>query len=202
MKALFLVILSVVSVICARAEYPEPTVNRLVDSIRAELPKGWTVSYDKECAWLEICRDEAVLASLVLSNDPDVEEPEENHFAFAFRVVAAIRPTEYRRLKAKNRQIQKRVDAVYKIIRRRYVFDNFGRFEATTNAEKAIVARYETLRDSLRPLPDFYFGDISLDWGFNALEQPILRVTDDRIRDECTKIEEKVVKLLSKYDAA
>jgi len=71
-----------------------------------------------------------------------------------------------------------------------------------TNEENAAVARYEVLKKSLHTLPDFYFDEISLKWEVNSPDNPIISVTDDRIRDECTRVQEKVVKLLSKYEVA
>jgi hypothetical protein len=184
------------------ASADEPTVNRLLRGVRAELPEGWTASYDKEHAWLEVSRIEAVLALSALPNGPGGEKPERRTFAFAFHVVAAVHPTEYRRLRAENAQIQKKATALYEDLIRKRVSHKFDSFSPSTDEEKAVVAQYEALKTSLHPLPDFYFEAIGLKWGSNSPDNPVIRVTDDRVRDECTRVQEKVVKLLSKYEGA
>jgi hypothetical protein len=184
------------------ASADEPTVNRLLRSVRAELPKGWTASHDNERAWLEVSRVEAVLAISTLPNEPGGEKPERRTFAFAFRVVAAVHPTEYRRLSAENAQVQKKATALYEDLIRKRVSHKFDSFSPSTDEEKAAVAQYEALKKSLHPLPDFYFEAISLKWKFNSPDNPMIRVTDDSVRDECTRVQEKVVKLLSKYEGA
>jgi hypothetical protein len=69
-RFLLLTILAVILLVSARGEHQEQTVNRLLRSVRAELPKGWTASYDKTYAWLEISRDKAVLCESALPNGP------------------------------------------------------------------------------------------------------------------------------------
>ena len=184
------------------ASADEPAVDRLLRGVRAELPKGWSASYDKEHAWLEVSHDEAVLAISALPNGPPDEKPEWRTFVFAFRVVAAVHPTEYRRLSAENAQIQKKATALYEDLISKKVSHKFDSFLPSTNEEKAAVAQYEALKKSLHTLPDFYFDAISLQWGLNSPDNPIIRVTDDRVRDECTRVQEKVVKHLSKYEVA
>ena len=182
---------------------PEPTVDRLLRVIRAELPEGWTASYDKEGSWLKVSRDEPVLSFSALPNRPaGGEKPERRTFVFAFHVAAVVHPAEYHRLRAENAKIQEKVTALYKELVRKKVSGKFDDFLPSTDEEKASVAQYETLKESLHPLPDFYFNDISLEWGFNSPVRPIISVTDDHLRDECKGVQEKVIKLLSKYDAA
>ncbi len=57
------------------------------------------------------------------------------------------------------------------------------------------------MKKSWHSLPDFYFDNISLNWELNSPINPLLSVTDDHIRGECTRVQHKVMKLLSKYDA-
>lgn len=181
------------------ASADEPTVNQLLGIVRAELPKGWTVSYDKEHAWLEVSRDEAVLSIPTLPNGSGAEKPQRRTFIFAFRVVAAVHPTEYRRLSAENAQIQKNATALYEELISKRVSHKFDSFSPSTNEEKVAVAQYQALKKSLRRLPDFYCDAISLEWSLNSPDYPIISITDDRIRDECTRVQEKVMKLLFKY---
>jgi hypothetical protein len=182
------------------ASAEEQTVNRLLRGIRAELPKGWTASYDKEHAWLEISREKAVLSISAFPNGPGGEKPDRRTFRFAFRIVAAVQPIAYRRLSAENAQIQKKVTALYEDLVSKRVSHKFDSFLPSTDEEKAAVAQYEALKKSLHTLPNFYFDGISLEWGFNSPDFPIISATDDRVRDECTRVQEKILKLLSKYD--
>ena len=112
MKTIILAFAFLALSLIARAD--EPAVGRLLRSIRAELPKGWTVSYDKDYAWLEVSREKAVLSISALPNS-GFEKPERRTFTFAFRVVAAVHPTEYRRLSIENAQIQKKATALYEV---------------------------------------------------------------------------------------
>jgi hypothetical protein len=77
-------------------------------------------------------------------------------------------------------------------------------FLRKTDEEKRAVARYEGLKNSLHFLPSYYFRDISLQWGIGSPDMPMpaIYVTDERIRDECTQIQNKVLKLLSSYEKA
>jgi hypothetical protein len=202
MKTLFFTILVVISLAPAQGKDLEPTVNLLLRGIRAELPKGWTASYDKRYTWLEISREEAVLSTSALPNGPPDEKSEPRTFAFAFRVMTAIPPNEHRQLSAQNRQIQKEASALYEDLKKRGLQRKFDSFGWKTVEDKRAVARYEALKKSLHSLPEFHFRDISLEWGVNSPDNPIISVTDDRIRDECTRVQEKVIKLLSKYDVA
>jgi hypothetical protein len=200
MKTLILAILLVVSSISAHGEPPEQTINHLLRGIRAELPKGWTASYDKEHALLGVSREEAVLATWVNPNMSGDEKPERRNFTFTLRVVAAVHPTEHSRLSVENAHIQKKADALHDDLVSKKVSCKFDSFLPTTNEEKAAVAQYETLKKSLHRLPDFYFDDISLEWGFNPPYGFGFIVADDHIHEECKGVQEKVGKLLSKYE--
>ena len=202
MKTLILAILSVVSSISAQGEHPGQTISQLLRHVRAELPKGWTASYDRKYRWLEVSRREAVLSSSAIPNGPGDEKPERRIFSFAFRVVTAVHPAEYRRLSAENVRIQRKVTALYEDLTNKRISHKFDSFLPSTNEEKAAVALYEALKKSLHALPDFYFEDISLKWEFNSPANPFISATDEHVRDECTGVQEKVVKLLSKYDGA
>jgi len=204
MKNLILTVLTVISLVSARGALPEQTVERLLRNVRAELPKGWTASYDKELAWLEISRDETVFLGLTTPNQPPslLEKRSKGRFFFAFRVVAAVQPVEHRRLSAENAKIQKEADMLYDELIKRRIDHKFDDFSPRTNEEKEAVARYEALKKSFHRLPEFYFGDISLEWGINAPDNPLIVVDDERIRDECRRIQEKIIGLLTKYEKA
>lgn len=180
----------------------EPSINLLLTKIRAELPKDWTASYDEDHAWLEISSIEAVLSVSALPNGSPDEEAERRPFVFAFRVDEAIDPKAFRLLLAQNEQTQKKLAAIYQELINKRVSHKFDSFLPSTKDEKVAVAQYEALKKSLHELPDFYFGTVSMNWAFNSPDNPTISVIDDRVRDECAKVQDKVVKLLTKYDAA
>jgi hypothetical protein len=182
------------------ASAEEPSVNRLLHAIRAELPKGWAASYDEECSWLEVSRDEAVLCVSALPNGLGDEESES--FAFAFRVVEVVHLEDYRRLFAENEQTRKKLGTIYQELIEKGVSHKFDSFLPRTKEEEMAVGQYEALKKSLHKIPDFYFGNVSLAWEFNSPGNPVIIVSDDRVRDECAKVQENVVRLLSKYEDA
>ena len=180
-------------------------VNDLLGKIRSQLPKGWAVSYDKKYGWLEVDRDEAALAqqTYINMNPDDMGKPIQIRYGFAFRVEDAVSPTKYHRLKVENAKIQKQVIALCEDLEKRHVYQKFDSFLASTPSEEVVVARYNSLKNSLHHLPDFYFRNISLSWGGLSLsEETELYIIDDKIREECEQVRQNVVKLLSKYDDA
>ena len=103
---------------------------------------------------------------------------------------------EYRRRSIKNIKIQKELNALYTTFERKGVSHKFDSFSPSTNEEKADVTCYEALKESLYDLPEFYFRDFSLLSAFKAQTF----IVDDHIRDECKQVEERVTKLLSRYE--
>lgn len=198
MRTIILALTSLALTLVASAG--EPAIDRLLRGIRAELPKGWSASYDKEYAWLEVSRDEAVFVALTGPNSSPGLPPWRTQFAIGFRVKPIVLPEEYRRWSAENLQIQKKANALYDELKKRGLQQKFDSFGWKTEDDKKTVARYEALKKSLHWLPDFYFGDICLWWVFNSPEQPGIDVIDVRIGEECAKVQENVVKLLSKYE--
>lgn len=183
------------------ASAEEPTINRLMSKVTEQLPEGWTASYDKEHAWLEVRRKEAASTTSALPNQSPCEKPKQESFAFAFRVLAtALSREEHRRLSDENAKIRKEASSLYEELVRRRVPHKFDSFQPIADNDKTAVTRYEALKRSLHSLPDFYFDDIGLVWGFNSPDAPIIHVTDDRVLDECTRVQEKIVRLLSKPD--
>jgi len=199
MRALLLTSLALGLSFSAAGGQQEQTINELLRKVRAELPKGWTASYDAEDSRLEVSRDDAVPSLSAFPNAPPNEKPKRRKFAFAFFVIAAVSPAEYRRLSAENARIEKEAAALYEDLVKRKVPHKFDSFLPQTDLEKADVARYEALITTLQSRPDFYFRDISL------LRPPGARqiiVTDDKILKECTRVQERVVELFSKYETA
>ena len=201
MKTLLLTFLTLALISSARGGQQERTANELLKNVRAELPKGWSATYDKEYSWLEVSRDEAVSSMSGLPNSPLYEKPERRIFRFAFRVMPAVSPDEYHRWSTENAKIQKQATALYEDLVKRRVSQKFDSFMPRTDSERTDVARYEALKASLHILPDFYFHDISLRWQLGSPGAHAIIITEDKIRDECTRVQKRVMKLLSKYDA-
>jgi len=184
------------------SKYPKEAVNLLLERMRAVLPKGWSASYDKEYSVLEISRDESVLAEFIVINAAGDEKPERTQYAFSFRVLPAFSPEEYRRLFAENVRIQEELKEFGRELEKRRVPHIGDNFYGETDEEKAAVARYEALRNSRPRLPDYHFGDISLEWIIGAPAWDGLtgiHVIDDRIREDCARIRKKMMELLSPY---
>lgn len=200
MKTFFLTILAIISISFAHGEDLEPMVNLLLREVRGELTKGWTASYDKKYAWLAISREEAVSSFSTLPNGPPDEKPEMTKFVFPFRIMAAIPPNEHRRLMAENAQIQREANTLYEDLKRRGLQQKFDSFGWKTDDDKRDVARYEALKKSWHSLPEFYFRDISLRWEHGSPEFPAIDIIDERIREECRRVQKKVLKLLTAYE--
>ena len=188
------------------AKYPAKTVNLLLSRMQAGLPKGWRASYEKDYSVLVISRDEAVLATRVFINGPPDQKPDRTKFAFAFRVVPVVSPAEHRRLNTDNGRIQKELSALYEVLKKKGLAAKFDSFSGKTDEDKAAVARYDALKKSLHELPNFYFEEISLEWLYGWLEVRDwgvdIDIEDERIREECTQVQKKILSLLSKYEGA
>ena len=185
----------------AVAGTPEKSVHELLQKVRAELPKGWTARYDKEYSWLEVSRDESVLALSAVPNGSPDEKSERWQFRFSFRVLPFVPHLEYQRLSVENEKIQKKAHEIYEALGKRHVDQKFDNFFPKTDEDKQMVAQYEALKKSLHRLPNFYFRDIGLDWLFNSPDNPKIDVLDEGVRDECENVRNIVISLLSKYDA-
>ena len=202
MKTSFLAILAVILTVSAHGEWPEETVNQLLRSVRAELPKGWSASYEKKNSELMISRDKAVSLMFRPINGPPDEKPERRKFFFAFSVLPALTPSEHRRLSLENAEIKKEAAELYKNLKERGLQWKLDSFLGKTEEDKEAVARYEALKKSRHSLPDYYFRDISLrqDVGLGLSKfSEMFYITDERVHGECTRVQEKVVKLLSTY---
>lgn len=185
------------------AKYPAKAVNLLLRRMQAELPKGWSASYDKEYSALDVSRDEAVLAETTVINGPPDAKPERTKYAFSFRVMPAVSPDEYHRFAAENARIQEEANRLYDELVKKGLQRKFDSFGWKTEEDKVAVARYDALKMSRHSLPDYHFQDISLQWLFgrdDSLFGPWIYVSDERIRVECTQTQKKILKLLSPYE--
>ena len=182
-----------------RAFPDQQTVVRLVQRIRSQLPKGWTASYDREDSWLEIERVKSVLWLPAIPNRSLADKPEEGTVSIAFRVVPYVAPSEYGRLKDENDRLQKEANALYEDLSKR-VRPSKDSFDPSTEAEKKEMARYEQIRQSIRNLPEYYFGNISLRSVYPRwLRYAYNTVEDEAIREECERTHQKILRLLSSY---
>lgn len=210
MKSILLTVVLVTSVLnvvgAAEPVSRAKSIAVLVQRIGTALPKGWAVSYDKKDSLLEISRDKKVLATsyVINGNASEHKKPERTKFCFSFRVVDFMLPADYQKLSAENAKTQKSLSALYEELVKKHISHKFDSFLPDTEEDKAAVARYEALKKSLHSLPDFYFRDFSLDWviGSPSSLGPSIVISDETIRDECTRVQEKVVGLLSTYEKA
>lgn len=193
--------------VTSRGEIPERSVQPLLQSIRAGLPKGWTARYGKETSWLAISRDQPIAIDSTspnsppptLPNDHEIEIPRLREYCFAFRLRPLVPLVEHLRLSAENARIKKEACALYEKLVAMNTIRKFDSFSSRTNEQQTAVARYEALQKSWQILPVFYFRDIGLWWGFNSPDNLIMIPADERIRAECIQVREKITALLSKY---
>lgn len=185
------------------AKYPAAAVEDLLRQVRAALPEGWRASYEKEYSYLQVARDRPVLANRFVINGTPFTEPKLQEFGFSFRVLPYVRPEDYRRWRLENVKLEERRSALYEELVKRRVGHKFDSFIPRTDQEKAAVAEYEALKGG-HPLPDFYFGEISLRWIEGSLSSnpsPDWEFADERVGAECRQVQSKVLSLLSTYEA-
>lgn len=206
MKELFLTFVAITSMVSAQAIPAKKTVDDLIAKTRAQLPKGWTVFYREETGWFSITRDEATVTQSLLPNAAisfDGNEPAtKSKFAIGFRVQKGVSADEFRRMAAENEKTGKELAAIDAELTKQRVPAKFDAYEPRNDSEKAVVARYDALKKSLHDLPDFKFHDIDLQWVYNTPGMPLMYVVDDKIRDECTRVQTAFLKLLTEYDDA
>jgi len=213
MKPLRIALMAVMLIAAAHAapwhrsddEPHQKTVEQLLNAIRVELPKGWTVSYDKEDAWLEVARTEEVrYNSSNIPNSSPFEPEKLGEVQFTFRVVSFVSAQEYRRLSTENAKIEKDLGALYDELVKRHVWHKFDRFSPRDDEEKKLVSKYEAIKQSGNKLPDLYFRDISLEWSSNSPNKPYRQTAlrDPTVKAECTKVQEKLARIMEKYESS
>ena len=193
-----------------RAEAAVPKVEALLQKIRATLPKGWSVAYEKENSCLEITRDDPVLGNVLLPNlpPPDLEgsRSKMETYSFVFRVVDFVTPAHYQIWVKENSRVEKEARLIWDDFKKRRLLKKGERLAPKTDEDRVAAKRYEELIESKHDLPDFYFQQISMQWLRNS-PPPAERgwsgrlyVSDDSTREECERVRENVVKLLAKYE--
>ena len=63
-----------------------------------------------------------------------------------------------------------------------------------------VVRAYEALQHALHGLPDFYFRSIGSQAQFNPTTLPEIKFADAGMRDECARVQQSIVSLLSRYE--
>jgi len=193
-KILLTIFLAVASLIPARAGETERSVNELIDKIRAELPEGWAVSYDKRYSELDIMRIHKTRGAYIGVQGPPGAKMESVKVGLIFFVMPDVPPAIYPRLKAENAPIEKEISQIWPGIEKLY--DPLGKtFSAGTADQNAAIARYKELRKSLHQLPEYYFHNISLDrsrFGGTPFERNVLI--------ELMHVETRIRGLLSRFE--
>jgi hypothetical protein len=210
-KRLFIFLLAV-GLAAAHGEVPGPAADRLVAAVRAALPKGWSVSCNKMEGSLTISRDQPVLlwheaipnAVTELPGKCLAAKPAPEPYQFVLGIAPKMNPADYRRLDAENAEHQKQQDALYQQLERMGVRTGMGydAFLPQSDGQRAVVAQYKAAKDAHHRLPDFYFGDFSLDWRWNGPKYAQSGPQDETIRKECDRVREQVTQIFSKYDGA
>ncbi|MEI9896457.1 MAG: HEAT repeat domain-containing protein [Chthoniobacter sp.] len=200
MRILFVTLLTILSLVSAHGEIPQKTLDELLRSVRAELPKGWTGTYDEKQALLVISRD-APVASVTLLPDgrPASEKPQPRKFTMSFQLLPSLSQDEYRRLTQENTQTRQAARAIFDRLEKEGVPQRGGLLLPRTAEEKAEVAKIEALGKTLRDPPPFYFRDITLQWQTNPAVPPGISVRDERAFFECQRVQQNVVARFSTY---
>lgn len=183
----------------SRADEKSASINDFMGKIRANIPTGWSVSYEKQNDWLEVSRDESVLCTSASPNSNPTEENRLQQFSFAFRISPKMPLTEYRKLSKQNLVIQGEMKMIYDELVKRHVPRKFDSFLAQTDGDKTLAFRYDSLKNSTRDLPDFYFQDISMTWALNSPANPTISVIDPKIHKECNSVRTEVGNLAFHY---
>jgi hypothetical protein len=200
MKVLFLTFLVLVWALPVQAKITREATDALEELIRAELPRGWRVSYVKVDKCLKVTRIKKDLSRSVFPNQPPDEQDERRSFALAFRIHPLVSQEEYRRLAGENARISQEMEKLYEILDGRGMSRKFDTFFPEKEEDKMLVQRYEALRKSIHDLPDFHFRDISLTWIYGSSDFPLISMIDESVQKECDDVREKVVKLFRKYE--
>jgi len=180
----------------------EKNADVLVKDIRSVIPpEGWTVTFNEYPAFseLKVSRDEALRLDFGGINLPPGDNSQDGQYAFSFFVSGRISNAEYTRLKAENAQTEKEMMSLYDQLVSRHVSQKFDNFFPEAALDKVTYKRYQTLKKLSHELPDLYFQGISLETPQGTYgETPW--VIDPKIREQCDRVHEAVLKLLSRYD--
>lgn len=172
----------------------------LLKKVQQLLPEGWSASYEQEYLSLTIQLDKKVFTESLAPNFSGNEKPELSKYSIAFRLAPFVSLAEYSRMKADNLKIRKEIDLQYQKLLNFRMPQKFNTFIPKTEQEKSAVARYESLKESMHDLPEYYFQDLSLNWIFNSPKNRISHPTDVRIAKECEEVTKKVTELLTAYE--
>ncbi len=186
------------SVFCSASPESE-SVDQLQKKIQEQLPDAWSVNYKKKTSWLEVCRNEKVLTRSMRPNTDPFAPATLTEYAFAFRIKEKTSGEDYHIASRKNQQILDQSRKLYDQLIARGVSHKFDSFIPDTDSDRALVARYEELMQSRVDLPQFYFQKISLSWAYNDPSNNYISVSDKQIRSECDKVQNDVIKLLTRY---
>lgn len=207
MKTILLAVLAVIPVLSARGESTGQAVQELVQTIRAQIPDGWVVTYQRGRSLLEVYRRKSVLGNYPAIPNQFPDELNKSpasvrgRVSFMFRVKEGVTPAEYKRLSAENAPVHKELKNVTnQLEQRKMQCDKGGTYVPRNDSDKQLLAQYNALK--LHYVPDYYFRTISLDLEGEPGGRGIgdFSPKDEQVRDECTRVREILMKLLSKYE--
>jgi hypothetical protein len=202
MKALLCIAILSSFAFSARADESGASIDKLLLTVREEIPSTWSVFYEKQYNWLEISRNTSVMAASARPNLSVGEKADLKQFSFAFRVSPKMPPEEHQKLMAENVIIQNKAYLIYDDLIKRHVSHVFDEFSPETEEDKKLVDQYDSFKKSLHDIPEFYFHEISLKWIVNSPNNPVMSPIDSKTQVECDDIRDKVANLLSKYKDA
>ncbi len=185
----------------------QKTVRLLMVKLRAQIPEGWSVSYDDEFHLISVIRNAPTSISTITPSSGIDAKPEVGRFSFSLRVLPLMSQADYGQKKADNQAIKKRMSAIYEMLAKSPSVVGIraggpkplARFHSEVPEEQARIEQYYRLQDELYDLPDGYFKDISLSWT-EALRFGMGPLPDDpAVRSETEAVLKKMVQVPSNY---
>lgn len=177
------------------ANSPKNTTNTLIQVLKAQLPQGWTISFHEKESWIEIKRVKPELMFTIAPNLSGEEKPTSQNYTIGLSVIPLVSKEKYKKFQSENETTVKKMDFLYNALTHsRPIWGWPDVFHPTNDEEKREFEEYKRLDSSLHSLPDFYFGDLSLSCSPES-QDPV----DDKVRDECRRVKQKVTQTLSTY---
>ena len=180
------------------------SVSQLIARLQEKVPDGWKIKYSDDSGRLCIYREgELLLHAWVMPNESGGEShpPEKGLLFFRLRVKPLVNPQQYAEMVTQNEETERALKSMATRLEGR-PRPNFmiGLYSPETEEQK-IVKEYYALREKLITLPEFHFGEASLNWddfepGFGS---PAHRVVNDAEREKAIKLRATIAGLLTPY---
>jgi autotransporter-associated beta strand protein len=176
------------------------TAEELIKKIGAILPGDWSVGWSKDPHLTDVIVVECAnpLASYFISTTP----PTVKNYHLELRVRDFIEPAQAAQWTRENADTESKLEAMAGSMKDlEYVMMPNGKaYISKTPEEKTRVEAYEALQAKMRDVPDYFYGDISLDWTDGSFTYARVTTLDTSTADkEYQDVAAKVKDLLTPY---